>query len=408
MYNFLVTSEVGAWDSRMYEYRRDRFVQAGYTPPPLKAKFESLTPEAIAELKTLPTLFAYEGMQHEVRVGHITRISDRRDGIYIEFDFDPRIPPIPFAEIEPLRLRLDLKNRLELGTTHWAIKDEDLLGILAAAGVVDAAVAGPQLPPPVVGLRQDSWIKLGFGGFGTVYRVTDERLGLDFAVKVFDPSPFITSQADARARFLREAGLLFRLHHQHVIRIYDAGEFLNGQPFIKMEYFDGLDLQKAQAQRSFARDEALSLVRHLAGAVHHAHERGIVHRDIKPSNILVSQSLGDFRLIDFGLGIVVEEAMERARLTTSAQQFGNAFAAPEQLQDPKSIDPRLDVYSVGAVWFWLHSGRSPHGAGLDEAIAELDLDPHLQDLMRRSMLPMPRRPSAKELLEGLDARLRAT
>ncbi|HEY0253545.1 MAG TPA: serine/threonine-protein kinase, partial [Kofleriaceae bacterium] len=302
-------------------------------------------------------------------------------------------------------LRLDLKDRFELRTTHWAVKDEALIEVLAAGGVVDSSIAGRQLPPSFVGFRQDGWTKLGFGGFGSVFRVTDARLGHDFAVKVFDPSPF-TSHEDARARFLREAGLLFRLHHQHVIRIYDAGEFPNGQPFIKMEYFAGLDLQKARNQRPFANDEALTLVRHLAGAVHHAHERGIVHRDIKPSNILVSQSLSDFRLIDFGLGIVVEEAMERARLTTSAQQFGNAFTAPEQLQNPKTIDPRLDVYSVGAIWFWLHSGRSPYGAGLDEAIAELGLDPYLRDIMRRCMLPMAKRPSAKELLDALDARPR--
>lgn len=134
MYSFLVTSQVGAWDSRMYEYPRDRFCE--YTADALKAQFASLSDDAIQKLLSLPTLFAYEGTTHDMRVGSIRRISDRGRAIYIEFDFEHDVPPIPFSKIEPLKLPLDIKDRFELSRTHWAIKNEDLRGILARAGLL--------------------------------------------------------------------------------------------------------------------------------------------------------------------------------------------------------------------------------------------------------------------------------
>jgi serine/threonine protein kinase len=230
---------------------------------------------------------------------------------------------------------------------------------------------------------------------------------LDFAFKVFDPSPFITKQADARERFLREAGLLFRLHHEHVIRIHDAGELAGGQPYIKMEYFAGHDLQRFSSQRPFTGADAMSIILRLSRALSHAHERGIVHRDLKPSNVLVSNALEDLRLIDFGLGILVEEAVARARLTTSSQQFGNPYAAPELLADPKSMDPANDVYSVGAIWFWMLAGRSPLGAGIDDAIHEMDLGSGAKQFLRACLSGAKKRPTASMLAGTIDASLAA-
>lgn len=402
MYNFLVTGHEGAWNLRGYEFRRDRFCE--FTQPGLAEKFKQLTTEAVEQLKEIPSLFAYEGKSHDLRVGYITSISDRENRIYFRFVFDDRIPPIPFDKMEPLLLDLDIGD-WELGRSHWAVKGEDLFSILAEHGVIDRTLANG--PSPVAPLpTRENWDLLGSGGFGSVYRVADQRLGLDFAFKVFDPHPFITSQASARARFLREAGLLFRLHHEHIIRVYDAGELPGGKPYIKMEYFAGADLQKTSGQRSLTITEALGVSLRLARALTHAHERGIVHRDIKPSNVLVSGSLDDLRLIDFGLGILVEEAVARARLTTSSQQFGNAFAAPELLEDPKAMHTEIDVYSLGAVWFWMHAGRSPQGAGLDDTIADIEIDPALRHLLRRCLLPAQKRPSAAEIAGELTALLR--
>jgi serine/threonine-protein kinase len=265
------------------------------------------------------------------------------------------------------------------------------------------AIAGLPATPH---LPSDRWTQIGFGGFGTVYRATDPRLGIDFALKVFDPFPGLTSHADARARFVREAGLLFRLRHENIIRIYDAGELPDGRPYIKMEYFEGLNLQKAREQRSPTVEESIFIVGKLAAAVEHAHSRTIVHRDIKPTNVLVSETAVEVRLIDFGLGILIEEAVARARLTTSAQQFGNAYAAPELLEDAKTLDPSVDVYSIGAVWFWLHAGRSPQGTGLDEMIANFEIDNNLKTLLRRCLLGGDKRPTSSQVLAELRAWVR--
>ncbi len=402
MYNLFITGEVGAWRTqRAYEYPRDRFCE--YTERAIVEKFKHLTPDAIEELKRIPSLFAYEGRTHEWRVGRITSISDRESRVFMRFTLDERIPAIPFERLDPLLLELDIAPR-ELSRTHWAVKGEDLFSILEEHGLIESTAAAPS--PVAAAPAMASWVLLGSGGFGSVYRVTDQRLDLDFAIKVFTPHPFITSQASARVRFLREAGLLFRLHHQHVIRIYDAGELSTGQPYIKKEYFAGADLQKISARRSLSTGESLHVTLRLARALSHAHERGIVHRDIKPSNVLVSESLDDLRLIDFGLGILVEEAVARARLTTSSHQFGNAFAAPELLEDPKATHAEIDVYSLGAVWFWMHAGRSPQGTGLDDAISDMEIDPALRDLLRRCLMSRDKRPSALAVAQELSEFLR--
>jgi serine/threonine protein kinase len=238
-------------------------------------------------------------------------------------------------------------------------------------------------------------VQIGSGGFGVVYRARDPRLEIEFALKVFEPYPGLTSHADARARFVREAGLLFLLRHENIVRVYDAGELADGRPYIKMEHFDGLNLQKARDERGFATDDAIMIIGKLGAAVEHAHLRSIIHRDIKPSNILVSHARDEVRLIDFGLGILVEEAVARARLTTTAQQFGDAFAAPELLENAKTTDPAVDVYSVGAVWFWLHAGKSPKGAtGVEDMIDEFEIDGALKKLLCSCLLPAAKRPTA--------------
>ncbi|MDB4963434.1 MAG: protein kinase family protein [Myxococcales bacterium] len=254
----------------------------------------------------------------------------------------------------------------------------------------------PARPPA----NREKWVEIGSGGFGVVYRATDPRLEIEFAWKVFEPYPGL-SYADARARFLREAGLLFRLRHENIVRVYDAGELHDGRPYIKMEFFDGLNLNKARAQRPLSTDEVLTVVGRLAAAVEHAHSRSITHRDIKPSNVLISVT-NEVRLIDFGLGVLVEEAVNRARLTKTTDHFGDAFSAPELLENAKTTDPAVDIYSIGAVWFWLHAGHTPKGVGADEAINGFGLAPALQRLLHDCLRQSPKdRPTAKAVLDGL-------
>jgi hypothetical protein len=139
MYNLLVTAESGAWDSAEYEYDRERFGE--FSSPRIMERFRSLDPSAIEELKSLPTLFAYEGDKEGVRVGYIRRIKEREKTIYIEYEFESAIPEIPFSQLAPLRKKLDIytpeRGLGEMNRTHWAVKDEDLFEILFEAGLLD-------------------------------------------------------------------------------------------------------------------------------------------------------------------------------------------------------------------------------------------------------------------------------
>lgn len=145
MYNFLVTAQDDAWESRFYDYPRERFCE--YTAEQLKTRFATLTTKTIKELTSIPALFAYEGTEEAVRVGYIKTIEGRGRSVYFQFEFDETIPPIPFDKIEPLRLPLDIASRWELSRTHWAIKDVDLLTVLASAGVIDRSRAPLKLDP---------------------------------------------------------------------------------------------------------------------------------------------------------------------------------------------------------------------------------------------------------------------
>ncbi len=185
------------------------------------------------------------------------------------------------------------------------------------------------------------------------------------------------------------------------MRVYDAGEMHDGRPFIKMEFFDGFNLNKAREHRPFSSEDALMLVGKVAAAIEHAHSRSIIHRDIKPSNILLSMD-EEVRLIDFGLGILVEEAISRARLTKTTDHFGDAFTSPELLENAKTTDPAVDVYSLGAVWFWLHAGHTPRGVGADAEIDSFDLGPQMRKLLHACLLPAGKdRPTAKALRDAL-------
>src|SRR5947209_1291371 len=139
MYNLLVTAQSRAWDSAEYEYDRERFGE--FSPPRIMERFRSLDPTAIEELKSLPTLFAYEGDRENVRVGYIRRIKEREKSIYIEYEFETAIPEIPFSRIAPLRKKLDIhtpeRGLGEMNRTHWAVKDEDLFEVLFEAGLID-------------------------------------------------------------------------------------------------------------------------------------------------------------------------------------------------------------------------------------------------------------------------------
>ena len=144
MYNFLVTAVEGAWDLPAYEIDRSRFLE--YTSASLKTRFVNLDTKSIEELKSLPTLFTYEGSDAAVRIGYIRRIKERsRSTLLIEYEFDDHIDQFNYSKLSDHERRLDIE-RWELSRTHWAVKDEDLFEILASLDLVDSSYVGEERP----------------------------------------------------------------------------------------------------------------------------------------------------------------------------------------------------------------------------------------------------------------------
>jgi hypothetical protein len=134
MYNLIVAGHEGAWGGSPYRLERGRFGE--YTDNAIAAKYKSLAPTAIAELQSLPTLFAYEHAHNaDARIGFLQRVTSRSDQVQIDYAFYPDLPPIPASQLAALAWELDIA-KYEMNRTHWAVKAVDLLSTLAEAGVV--------------------------------------------------------------------------------------------------------------------------------------------------------------------------------------------------------------------------------------------------------------------------------
>jgi len=133
MYNLLVTAMDGAWDEGFYEYDKSRFLE--YTNEDIASALKGLSESHIENLKSYPCLFAYEGVDSDVRIGYLTSIKERGRNIFIEFEFQQDIDPIPFDQIQPIAALLDIRG-WEMNRTHWAVKDEDLFARLRARGIL--------------------------------------------------------------------------------------------------------------------------------------------------------------------------------------------------------------------------------------------------------------------------------
>lgn len=203
--------------------------------------------------------------------------------------------------------------------------------------------------------------RLGDGGMGVVYRAVDER-GTPVAIKRLHGE--IASSPNLAARFEREAQAQAMLAHPNIAALYAVGVSDEGRMFFVMEYVEGHDLATELERGRLAPARAVAFTRQLLGALHHAHQFGLVHRDLKPENVLVAQTgTGEqVKIIDFGLVKMIGDVLgseDRARLTATGVIFGTPeYMAPEQMLE-QPIDPRTDLYAVGILLFELLTGRRP-------------------------------------------------
>jgi eukaryotic-like serine/threonine-protein kinase len=230
----------------------------------------------------------------------------------------------------------------------------------------DGATLGPGAVPRVVDGKYRVDRALGRGGMGAVYRARDMRLDRDVAIKVVRGE--LLADADARARFRREAQVVARLQHPGVVSVFDYGTLGSGAAFLVMEFVRGRDLRSLVTEGPLRPDVAIRLLQAIAAPIEAAHKQGILHRDLKPENILLPEEGVDAKVLDFGIAKVLSaptesESQTVATLTAFGQPLGTpAYMAPEQLAG-EEMTARTDVYALGVIGYELVTGRLPFGRG---------------------------------------------
>ena len=199
--------------------------------------------------------------------------------------------------------------------------------------------------------------RIGSGGMGVVYKARHAMLHRPAAIKLLDTSESNETMVE---RFQREVQLTSQLTHPNTITIYDYGRRANGDFYYVMEYIDGCTLfDLVNRAGPLPSGRVLHLLSQICGSLTEAHDAGLVHRDIKPSNIMVSHrgGLGDFvTVLDFGL-VKPLESDQGSDLTVAGNFIGSSgFISPETVSGD-SIDPRNDLYSLGATGWFLLTGQ---------------------------------------------------
>jgi|GEM_PF-2461152 len=201
---------------------------------------------------------------------------------------------------------------------------------------------------------------IAHGGMGVVYKARHLRLNRPVAIKMLLAGAFATPQE--LQCLLREAESVARLHHPHIVQVYEVGD-IDGQPYFSMEYLDGGTLAASLANTPQPARHAAELARTLADAVEAAHRAGVVHRDLKPGNILLSAD-GDLKIADFSLA---RETTGPA-ITQHAARLGTpSYMSPEQAEGrADAMSPAVDIYSLGAILYECLTGRPPFRADTSE------------------------------------------
>ncbi|MEO1128813.1 MAG: tetratricopeptide repeat protein [Planctomycetota bacterium] len=201
---------------------------------------------------------------------------------------------------------------------------------------------------------------LGEGGFGLVYLAEEtEPIERRVAIKVLRPG---LERGSILARFQTERRAMALMRHPGIAQVYEAGNTVDGVPYVVMEYVDGPTI--TEHCRALSVRDRVRLVEQVCQAVHHAHQRGVIHRDIKPSNILIADPAGDAiaKVIDFGIAKALEGESDD-RTLTQAGVGTPRFMAPEQaMSNSARTDTRADVYALGAVLFACIAGAAPFEA----------------------------------------------
>jgi serine/threonine protein kinase len=201
--------------------------------------------------------------------------------------------------------------------------------------------------------------KIGEGGMGVVYRATHAMLRRPAAIKLLLPDR--TGEQEL-ARFEREVQLTSRLSHPNTISIFDYGRTAQGVFYYVMEYLEGFDLQHVvELGGPLDPPRVVRILDQASGALSEAHALGLIHRDIKPANIILTARADQpdvVKIVDFGLVKTLNSAADDVSVTNPNAIVGTPLcAAPESITHPDTVDARADLYALGAVAYFLLTGR---------------------------------------------------
>ena len=258
--------------------------------------------------------------------------------------------------------------------------------------------------------------EIGSGGMATVYRAYQPSMDRHVAIKVIRSS--ILHDKALRERFQREARLIARLEHPHLLPVYDFdGE--HDPPYIVMRYLEGGTLKQVHQKGAVPREEFLYVLRQLAGALDYAHRQGVVHRDLKPSNVMIDRE-GNAFLTDFGIARATGGDKD---LTGTGLMIGTpGYMSPEQARADGVVDKAADIYSLGVIAFEILTGSPPyeHENGFEVILAHInspvpkaserarDLPKAVDPVLARALAKAPaeRFATATELVEALTRALK--
>jgi eukaryotic-like serine/threonine-protein kinase len=317
-------------------------------------------------------------------------------------------------------LRALLSRQGELETDQLLIDGGRALGSAALANAIDgrtdasmasAAPESREYTPQFI-LQSGTTIgpyrlikPLGEGGMASVWLAEriDGQLKREVALKLLHAW---RNSRELVERFARERDMLAGLVHPNIARLYDAGVTANGQPWIALEYVEGLDFAAYADQNALSIRQRVESILQVMAAVQYAHQNLIVHRDLKPTNILVNKK-GEVRLLDFGIAKLLQQENVSAAETELTRNSGRAltlrYAAPEQIEG-KPITTATDVYALGLVLYELLTGASARdgkhhkkkikknsGATSEKTNTQAEREALTTDIMRPSRGPIDKK-----------------
>lgn len=215
--------------------------------------------------------------------------------------------------------------------------------------------------------------KLGAGAMATVYKARQISLDRTVAVKVLPKR--MSSNKEFVERFYKEGKAAAKLNHPNIVGAYDVGE-ANGYHYFVMELVEGQTVyDKLERGERYSEKEALEIISQVCRALAHAHKAGFIHRDVKPKNIMLTLE-GVAKLADMGL------ARETSDLQAAQAEAGKAYGtpyyiSPEQIRGELDVDPRADLYSLGATFYHMVTGRVPFDAATPSAVMHKHLKEEL-------------------------------